>query len=208
MVQITENDLALFRERAKTELKSTGDIGRLAWDDVVEALCKEVARLRSGDCAKLREALERCANWGEQIDCQLGSSDETVYAFRDERCLAHNISECARAALSATPRNCDCFKTAAEAIDAYQDLTGDQLATDSGMKEWVEFAVWLFAPRDGEGRGRQVRIILEGTKEEIVAIYPALVALEVVAPMDNETAQRLAAIVSPKTDDAKKGGAK
>lgn len=52
----------------------------------------------------------------------------------------------AKAALSAPPRNCDCFKTAAEAIDAYQDLTGDQLATDSGMKEWVEFAVWLFAP--------------------------------------------------------------
>lgn len=60
MVPITENDLALFRERAKTELKSTGDIGRLAWDDVVEALCKEVARLRSvskerGDAALKRE---------------------------------------------------------------------------------------------------------------------------------------------------------
>lgn len=51
--------------------------------------------------AKMREALEKCANWGEQIDCQLGSSDETVYAFRHERCLAHNISECARAALAA-----------------------------------------------------------------------------------------------------------
>lgn len=66
MVPITENDLALFRERAKTELKSTGDIGRLAWDDVVEALCKEVARLRSvskvrGDCAKLREALKQAS---------------------------------------------------------------------------------------------------------------------------------------------------
>jgi len=57
--------------------------------------------------AKLREALEKCANMGEQIDFQLGSSDETVYTFRDERCLAHNISECARAALAAPPRNCD-----------------------------------------------------------------------------------------------------
>lgn len=61
-MSITDNDLALFRERAKTELKSTGDIGRLAWDDVVEALCKEVARLRSvskerGEASKLREAL-------------------------------------------------------------------------------------------------------------------------------------------------------
>ena len=56
---------------------------------------------------KLREALEKCANWGEQIDCQLGSSDETVYAFRDERCLAHNISECARAALAEPVKNCE-----------------------------------------------------------------------------------------------------
>lgn len=56
---------------------------------------------------KLREALEKCANMAEQIDCQLGSSDETVYAFRYERCLAHNISECARAALSEPIRNCD-----------------------------------------------------------------------------------------------------
>ena len=55
----------------------------------------------------MREALEQIANMGEQIDHQLGSSEETVYAFRHERCLAHNISECARAALSAPPRNCD-----------------------------------------------------------------------------------------------------
>lgn len=62
MMPITDNDLALFRERAKTELESTGDIGRIAWDYVVDELCKEVARLRSvskesGDCAKLREAI-------------------------------------------------------------------------------------------------------------------------------------------------------
>ena len=62
--------------------------------------------------AKAREALEKCANMGEQIDCQLGSSDETVYAFRHERCLAHNISECARAALSAPARNCDSYTEA------------------------------------------------------------------------------------------------
>ena len=133
MATITGNDLALFRERAKTELKSTGDIGRLAWDDVVEALCKEVARLRSGDCAKLREALKAivglCAGLMPTWDGAVG-----------------RIKDIADAALSAPPRNCDRFKTAAEAIDAYQDLTGDQLATDSGMKEWVEFAVWLFAP--------------------------------------------------------------
>lgn len=63
MATITDNDLALFRERARTELRSTGDIGRLAWDDVVDALCKEVARLRNvskerGEASKLREALK------------------------------------------------------------------------------------------------------------------------------------------------------
>lgn len=60
-----------------------------------------------GNAAAMREVLEQIANMGEQIDNQLGSSEETVYAFRNERCIAHNISECARAALSAPPRNCD-----------------------------------------------------------------------------------------------------
>ncbi len=60
-----------------------------------------------GNAANMRKALEQISSMGEQIDYQLGSSEETVYAFRNERCLAHNISECARAALSAPPRNCD-----------------------------------------------------------------------------------------------------
>ena len=60
-----------------------------------------------GNAAAMREALEKIANMGEEIDYQLGSSDETVYAFRHERSLAYNISECARTALSAPPRNCD-----------------------------------------------------------------------------------------------------
>lgn len=68
---------------------------------------RDVKRMPVGNEAAIREALEKCANMGEQIDCQLGSSDETVYAFRHERCLAHNISECARAALSIPLRNCD-----------------------------------------------------------------------------------------------------
>ena len=60
-----------------------------------------------GNAAAMREALEKIANMGEEIDYQLGRSDETVYAFRHERSLAYNISECARTALSAPPRNCD-----------------------------------------------------------------------------------------------------
>lgn len=71
---------------------------------------REATREKSslvGNAVKMREALENIASMGEQIDYQLGSSEETVYALRHERCLAHNISECARSVLSATPRNCD-----------------------------------------------------------------------------------------------------
>ena len=63
--------------------------------------------MEASNVKAMRDALEKIASMGEQIDHQLGSSEETVYAFRHERCLAHNISECARAALSAPPRNCD-----------------------------------------------------------------------------------------------------
>lgn len=108
-----------------------------------------------GNAAKMREALEKCANMGEQIDCQLGSSEETVYAFRHERCIAHNISECARDALSAPPRNCDRFATEKEAGEAFlrepcenpcENCTVDchnPLAHECGIK-------WLFAEAKGE----------------------------------------------------------
>lgn len=91
-------DKAAIRERAEAATKAATDAINLT---------EEKWRRQCADMAKLREALEKCAKMGEQIDCQLGSSDATVYAFRDERCLAHNISECARAALAEPPRNCD-----------------------------------------------------------------------------------------------------
>ena len=94
---------------------------------------------------KLREALEKCANMGEQIDCQLGSSDETVYAFRDERCLAHNISECARAALAAPPRNCDKYPTFNDAIRALADKRGWHDAKWDSERYCI-LASWLLAP--------------------------------------------------------------
>lgn len=43
---ITDQDIPEFRQRAKTELKSGCDCGRLRWDDVVVALCDEVEKLR------------------------------------------------------------------------------------------------------------------------------------------------------------------
>lgn len=87
------------------------------------------------NAAKMREALEQISNMGDQIDYQLGSSEETVYAFRNERCLAHNISECARAALSAPPRNCDrpeCATTK-EAQDTWRKEDGGK----SAYHEWL-----------------------------------------------------------------------
>ena len=82
---------------------------------------EEVKMEKPGNAATMREALENIANMGEQIDYQLGSSDETVYAFRHERSLAHSISECARTALSAPPRNCD-VGTAEEQARRYEEL--------------------------------------------------------------------------------------
>jgi hypothetical protein len=43
---ITDEDLYMFKKRAKTELASTGDITRLAWDYIVPLLCSEVKKLR------------------------------------------------------------------------------------------------------------------------------------------------------------------
>ena len=106
MEAITDNDLALFRERAKTELKSTGDIGRLAWDDVVEALCKEVARLRSvskerGDCAKLREALTKVKEWMEHRIATCG--------FEASATFPTMLEDVVLPVLAAPPRNCDVY---------------------------------------------------------------------------------------------------
>ena len=46
MSELTLEDIEMFRKRAKTELKAGCDCSRLRWDDVVEALCKEVIRLK------------------------------------------------------------------------------------------------------------------------------------------------------------------
>ena len=109
--------VAEMREFADTDSQSTGrDVLRRRIQHFarrIEAAAKRECEAtgekssRIGKSAKMREALEKIASMGEQIDNQLGSSDETVYAFLDERSIAHNISECARSALSAPPRNCD-----------------------------------------------------------------------------------------------------
>jgi hypothetical protein len=99
---ITDNNLALFRERAKTELAETGGIGRIAWDCVVEELCNEVERLRSvskkcDDAAKLREALsDACYAMFNFLKTQNGGYEEMV-----------NALDKAKAALAAPAINCE-----------------------------------------------------------------------------------------------------
>ena len=134
MATITDNDLALFRERAKTEFRSTGDVGRLAWGDVVEALCKEVSRLRSvssegGDVAKLREAVEACLYAFQKTDwTTIGTSRRVVDLI--QRC---------KDALSAPPRNCDRFQTKFDAKRAWEKVC------KAGLPEHGPFEAWIFA---------------------------------------------------------------
>ena len=59
MPTITYSDLQMFKERSRTELRSNCDVSRLAWDNVVPALCDEVAALRKQIAAK-DEALKEC----------------------------------------------------------------------------------------------------------------------------------------------------
>ena len=108
----------------------------------------------AGNTAAMREALDKIADMGEQIDYQLGSSDETVFAFRNERSLAHSISECARTALSAPPRNCDVGTPEEQSarFDAHCRkhmgcLTCPLREKDGGVPKHCEFA-WSQMPYD------------------------------------------------------------
>ena len=112
------------------------------------AVSKMETTTPTGNAAAMREALENIANMGEQIDYQLGSSDETVYTFRHERSLAHSISECARTALTAPPRNCDRY-TLSEALRKYGFPTKSK---PWGEKEWLDFCEWYISEAKGEAK--------------------------------------------------------
>ncbi len=66
---ITDSDLEMFKNRSRTELRSNYDVTRLAWDDVVPALCDEVTALRKAK-TEHENMLKRCnAFLGETIQC-------------------------------------------------------------------------------------------------------------------------------------------
>ena len=66
---ITDSDLEMFKNRSRTELHSNCDTTRLAWDDVVPALCNEVTVLRKAK-TEHENMLKRCSAFlGETIQC-------------------------------------------------------------------------------------------------------------------------------------------
>lgn len=107
MATITDNDLKMFQERARTEFASRCDTGGIAWDSVIWDLCNEVRRLRSApneraDCAKLREALELA-----RLYISLGPEAESRAHVRNgqvEMLHAVDVLDKVSAALAAPPR--------------------------------------------------------------------------------------------------------
>lgn len=109
-------DAAHKREMSKSASKNGADFGQL------------------GDAAKLREALKDIGRIVEQI--RLLYSD-----FPSE---IHAIARKANAALAAPPRNCDRFKDASDAWDAY-DAFVDSYRAQGKTEPLNEFG-WLYAP--------------------------------------------------------------
>ncbi len=88
---ITDDDLKMFQERAKTEFASRCDTGGIAWDSVIWDLCNEVRRLR-----KALEAIDKNTDLldiAKDIAPQLHPSHSFV---------AVQIRKTVRAALAAT----------------------------------------------------------------------------------------------------------
>ena len=131
-------------------------VEKLRWVEANAGLAKlvDLEKIPTGNMAKMREVLETCANWGEQIDCQLGSSEETVYAFRHERCIAYNISECARAALSEPPRNCDKHGGDPKKLhDEWWEWSGDRKNCNEDGTVKMTYGEWLLEKAKGEEDG-------------------------------------------------------
>ena len=119
-------------DKWRKALKSSQIQIESVWNHHFREVTKMVHSEQVGNAEAMRETLEICASMGEQIDYQLGSSEETVYALRYERCLAHNISECARAALSSPPRNCDVLSK-----DEVLEMLKDRSFSKEDTIEWL-----------------------------------------------------------------------
>ena len=137
MATITDNDLKMFQERARTEFASRCDTGGIAWDSVIWDLCNEVRRLRgvskeSGDAAKLREAVVLALSL---LDLEEGVPSKTV---------SQKDIDFMKAALAAPPRNCERFQTVKQAKEAYCAEVRRVFVWDGCQTE--RLVDWLLAP--------------------------------------------------------------
>ena len=142
-MQITDEDLKMFKSRSRTELESRGDMSRMAWDVVVPALCDEVAELRrkleaatddSGfNAAKLREAVsDACYAMFDFLKAQSGGYEKMADAL-----------DKAKAALAAPPRNCDRF---GGDIDKLREACARERGLNPEEDFPDVFPDWLLAP--------------------------------------------------------------
>ena len=143
MATITDDDLKMFQERAKTEFASRCDTGGIAWDSVIWDLCNEVRRLRSaskeserGDCAKLREALAKARHFIDSSPL-VSIEDSTGTTARGELCAEID------AALAAPSRNCDRF---GGDIDKLREACARERGLNPEEDFPDVFPDWLLAP--------------------------------------------------------------
>ena len=166
-MKITNQDIRMFRQRAKTELKSGCDCGRLRWDDVVEALCNEVEKLRY---TLDHSTLDHCfihAKFYKFTEEALDAVNK-IYDLVSKPCVVlediFQACQQARSILYNPPvtktllRNCERFETAEDANKEFNYLWNFVWKRGGGYvdeREYRgEYEKWLFAPiQEGETNG-------------------------------------------------------
>lgn len=159
---ITDYDIREFRQRAKTELKSGCDCGRLRWDDVVVALCDEVEKLRdtldhyfihSKFSKFTEEALNAVNKIYDLVSKPCVVLEDVFQACQQARAILYNPP-----VTKTPPRNCERFETAEDAKKEFNYLWNFVWKRGGGYvdeREYRnEYEKWLFAPiQEGESNG-------------------------------------------------------
>ena len=107
--------------------------------DEVRVTSDECERAPAGNAAKMREALESIIeNLAIHIKCGrfVAPGDHVSFPIAE----AQAYIDTARAALSAPGRNCDKYRTAEAAKDAWEN--------QSGARDYDTFAWWCFATEE------------------------------------------------------------
>ena len=91
------------------------------------------------------EALREIANCSQVLQGSV-LDDPNANAKNAAKRYAGMIQEIAESAMRLPLRNCDRFKTAAEALNAYQDKSNNALSYDEA---WNELVCWLYDTAEG-----------------------------------------------------------